>query len=69
MSDNLTPGPFYGIIWFFVVAAVFYLLCSLFSWSFDTTEWNLISRIVKWIGIFFEIGIVVDVIKQMIHRS
>ena len=69
MSNYSSPGPIYGVVWFFVVAAVFYLLCSLFSWSFSVSEWNLLSRIIKWLGIFIELGIVVDVIRQVFHRS
>ena len=64
-----SPGPIYGILWFIVIGVVFFLLCSLFSRSFDTSEWNLFSRILKWIGIFVEIGILSDVIRQLFHRA
>lgn len=63
-----TPGPIYGILWMIVIGVVFYLLCSLFSWNFDSSEWNLFSRILKWIGIIVEASVLLDVIRQLFHR-
>ena len=68
-SYRSNPGPIYGILWMIVIGVVFFLLCSLFSWSFDSSEWNLFSRILKWVGIFIEIGVFFDVVRQLFHRS
>ena len=32
-----------GILWLIVVSIIGYLLCSLFSWSFNWNNWNLFS--------------------------
>ena len=63
-----SPGLIYGILWAIIIGFIIYLLCSLFSWNFDYSEWNLFSRILKWIGIIIEIGILLDVVLQLFHR-
>lgn len=46
-----------GVSVFFMGALIygtlFYLACSLFSLSFDPSEWNGVSNVCKWIGIAF----------------
>ncbi len=66
MSNGNKISPFYGILIWIIVGAFFYLLCSLFSWSFHIDEWNLFSRIIKWIGFIVEAMILGEVIRQIV---
>lgn len=53
-----------GLLWLVLVSAIGYLLCSLFSLSFDMDEWNLFSNIVKWIVIVGDVLILKDAIFE-----
>ena len=55
---------FVGLAWFVIIAIVGYLLCSLFSWSFNYEEWNLFSHIVKWIVIVIDFLVLKDTIIE-----
>jgi membrane protein DedA with SNARE-associated domain len=52
-----------GILWVIVVTAIGYLLCSLFSLSFDMDEWNGFSNVVKWIIGGLDIFLISDIIR------
>lgn len=65
MNYELNNNPIYGIIWFIIIGTTFYLLCSLFSWSFDMSEWNLFSTILKWLGYVIEFIIAKEVLMQL----
>lgn len=45
----MEKNVFGGILLIVVITVVGYLLCSLFSLSFDMDEWNGFSNVVKWI--------------------
>lgn len=52
-----------GILWVIVVTAIGYLLCSLFSLSFDMDEWNGFSNVVKWIVGGIDVFLIFDIIR------
>ena len=56
-----------GILWIVILTVVGYFLGSLFSLSFHISEWNLASRIVKWIVSAADILIIIDLIGP--HRN
>lgn len=53
-----------GLAWFVIIAIVGYLLCSLFSLSFDYSEWNTFSHVVKWIFIVIDVFVIKDAIFE-----
>ena len=53
-----------GLAWFVIIAIVGYLLCSLFSLSFDYSEWNTFSHVVKWIVIVIDFFVIKDAIFE-----
>ena len=50
--DGTEINPLWGIVWMVIGGTVFYLLCSLVSWDFHISEWNLFSRILGFVGFF-----------------
>lgn len=56
--DDYVKG---GILWLIVVTLVGYLLCSLFSWSFNCTNWNWFSKIVGCIFFFIDTTIISEI--------
>lgn len=47
-----------------VITIIGYLLCSLFSFSFDMEEWNGFSNTVKWIVATIDFLILKDLIFE-----
>ena len=47
-----------GILWLIVVSIIGYLLCSLFSWSFNWNNWNLFSKIIGYIFLIIDTNII-----------
>ena len=64
MDYEYNNNPIYGIVWFIIVGIIFYLLCSLCSWSLSMAEWGLFSNIIKWIGYVIEFLIAKEVLLQ-----
>lgn len=58
-----------GILWIIVITIVGYLLCSLFSLSFDMDEWNGFSNVVKWIVGFIDFFLLFDIIRIPFDNS
>lgn len=54
---------FGGILWVVLVTVVGYLLCSLFSLSFNIDEWNGFSNGVKWIVGVIDLFLLSDIIR------
>lgn len=50
-----------GILWLIVVSIIGYLLCSLFSWSFNWNNWNLFSKIIGYIFLFIDTTIISEI--------
>jgi len=44
MDYEYNNNPIYGIVWFIIVGIIFYILCSLCSWSLSMDEWGLFSN-------------------------
>lgn len=53
-----------GILLLIVITIIGYLLCSLFSFSFDMEEWNGFSNTVKWIVGIIDLLILRDLIFE-----
>lgn len=53
-----------GILLLIVITIIGYLLCSLFSFSFDMEEWNGFSNTVKWIVATIDFLILKDLIFE-----
>lgn len=58
-------SPFWGVVLMAIIGGIFYLLCSLFSWSFDWKEWNLFSDIVASLGLLIVGRMLLEVIRQI----
>ena len=54
---------FGGILWVVLVTVVGYLLCSLFSLSFNIDEWNGFSNGVTWIVGVIDLFLLSDIIR------
>ena len=50
-----------GILWLIVVSIIGYLLCSLFSWSFNWNNWNLFSEIIGYIFLIIDTTIISEI--------
>ena len=50
-----------GILWLIVVIIIGYLLCSLFSWSFNWNNWNLFSKIIGYIFLIIDTTIISEI--------
>lgn len=50
-----------GSLWLILITGVGYLLCSLFSFSFDMDEWNWFSNALKWIIETIDLFIIADI--------
>ena len=50
-----------GILWLIVVSIIGYLLCSLFSWSFNWNNWNLFSKIISYIFLIIDTTIISEI--------
>lgn len=58
-----------AIIIALIVTGIGYLLCSLFSWSFDRDAWNLVSRGFWWIVLSIDSLLGADVMMNLFHSD
>lgn len=52
-----------GCLWLIVIPVLAYLLCSLFSLSFNYKDWNSFSNFIMWVFLFIEICIITDLFR------
>ena len=59
-------SPLWGVVGTVIVGVFFYLFCSLLSWDFDIADWNIVSRIIMYIGKWIMLLMLSDVIRQFL---
>lgn len=60
----MTDYQFGGCLWLIVVTVIGYLLCSLFSWSFNYNDWNWFSKIILFIALFIESTVIDEIFRN-----